>query len=110
MSSSDEHEDRSDAADGAGEGDLSADEVTVVDRGRLRRTVAATALGNAMEWYDFGVFSYLAVTLGQVFFPLADPPTQVISTFGLFAGAFVARPIGGLVFGAIGDRVGRQTT
>jgi hypothetical protein len=45
------------------------DEVIVVDASMLRRTIAATAVGNMMEWFDFGIFSYLAVPLGKVFFP-----------------------------------------
>lgn len=68
----------------------------------------AAALGNAMEWFDFGVYSYIAVTLGKVFFPSGNPTAQLLSTFGAFAAAFLVRPIGGMVFGPLGDRVGRQ--
>lgn len=61
-----------------------------------------------MEWFDFGVYSYLAATLGKVFFPGASPSAQLISSFATFAAAFVVRPLGGLVFGPLGDRIGRQ--
>ncbi|MEA9608738.1 glycine betaine/L-proline transporter ProP [Xanthomonas campestris] len=87
---------------------LQLDEVTVVDRGMLRKAVGAAALGNAMEWFDFGVYGYLAVTLGQVFFPSSNPTAQLIATFATFTVAFLVRPIGGMVFGPLGDRYGRQ--
>ncbi|MCC4621737.1 glycine betaine/L-proline transporter ProP [Xanthomonas cassavae CFBP 4642] len=87
---------------------LQLDEVTVVDRGMLRKAVGAAALGNAMEWFDFGVYGYLAVTLGQVFFPVSNPTAQLIATFATFTVAFLVRPIGGMVFGPLGDRYGRQ--
>uniref|UniRef100_UPI003556445D MFS transporter n=1 Tax=Streptomyces corallincola TaxID=2851888 RepID=UPI003556445D len=84
------------------------DDVQVVERPLLKRAVGASALGNCMEWFDFGVYSYLAATLGKVFFPGASPGAQVISSFATFAAAFVVRPLGGLVFGPLGDRIGRQ--
>lgn len=84
-----------------------ADDITVVDPRSLRRTVAAAAVGNAVEWFDYSIFSFLAVTLGAVFFP-GDPSSQVLATFGTFAAALAVRPIGGVVFGSLGDRIGRQ--
>ncbi|WP_418346776.1 MFS transporter [Streptomyces fodineus] len=83
-------------------------DVQVVEPPLLRRAVGASALGNCMEWFDFGVYSYLAATIGKVFFPGASPAAQVISSFATFAAAFVVRPLGGLVFGPLGDRIGRQ--
>ncbi|MDT0435054.1 glycine betaine/L-proline transporter ProP [Streptomyces sp. NPDC005840] len=83
-------------------------DVTVTDPALVGRAVKAAALGNAMEWFDFGVYSYIAVTLGKVFFPSGSPTVQLLSTFGAFAAAFLVRPLGGLVFGPLGDRVGRQ--
>ncbi|MFJ5259464.1 glycine betaine/L-proline transporter ProP [Streptomyces sp. NPDC088387] len=82
--------------------------VTVTDPALVKRAVRAAALGNAMEWFDFGVYSYIAVTLGKVFFPSGNPTAQLLSTFGAFAAAFLVRPLGGMVFGPLGDRVGRQ--
>ncbi|MEU0443183.1 MFS transporter [Streptomyces sp. NPDC006186] len=81
---------------------------TATDPAVVKRAVKAAALGNAMEWFDFGVYSYIAVTLGKVFFPSGNPTAQLLSTFGAFAAAFLVRPIGGMVFGPLGDRVGRQ--
>ncbi|MFD8565827.1 glycine betaine/L-proline transporter ProP [Streptomyces sp. NPDC057694] len=83
-------------------------DVQVVEKPLLKRAVSASALGNCMEWFDFGVYSYLAATIGKVFFPGASPGAQLISSFATFAAAFVVRPLGGLVFGPLGDRVGRQ--
>ncbi|MEU6675746.1 glycine betaine/L-proline transporter ProP [Streptomyces sp. NPDC046925] len=83
-------------------------DVTVVDPAMVKRAVKAAALGNAMEWFDFGVYSYIAVTLGKVFFPSGNPTAQLLSTFGAFAAAFLIRPLGGMVFGPLGDRIGRQ--
>ncbi|MGW1804206.1 glycine betaine/L-proline transporter ProP [Streptomyces sp. NPDC002078] len=85
-----------------------ARDITVTDPALVRRAVKAAALGNAMEWFDFGVYSYIAVTLGKVFFPSGNPTAQLLSTFGAFAAAFLVRPLGGMVFGPLGDRVGRQ--
>ncbi|MFJ6700163.1 glycine betaine/L-proline transporter ProP [Streptomyces sp. NPDC091272] len=87
---------------------LSADDVTVSDQPMVRRAVTAAALGNTMEWFDFGVYAYLAGTIGKVFFPSSSPGAQVVSTFATFAAAFLVRPLGGLVFGPLGDRIGRQ--
>ncbi|MFF3150079.1 MFS transporter, partial [Streptomyces sp. NPDC057927] len=83
-------------------------EAYVTDPALVKRAVKAAALGNAMEWFDFGVYSYIAVTLGKVFFPSGNPTAQLLSTFGAFAAAFLVRPLGGMVFGPLGDRVGRQ--
>lgn len=85
-----------------------ARDLTVTDPALVRRAVKAAALGNAMEWFDFGVYSYIAVTLGKVFIPSGNPTAQLLSTFGAFAAAFLVRPLGGMVFGPLGDRVGRQ--
>ena len=73
----------------------------------LRRAAAAAAVGNVAEWYDFGLYSYLAgAVLSRVFFPDAGPWAAVY-TLGAFAAAFVMRPLGGFVFGPLGDRIGR---
>ncbi|WP_433605421.1 MFS transporter [Prescottella agglutinans] len=87
---------------------LTSSEVTVTDDAAVRRAVQATMLGNAMEWFDFGVYAYLATTIGKVFFPEASGTAQLLSTFAIFAAAFVVRPLGGLFFGPLGDRVGRK--
>jgi MFS transporter, MHS family, proline/betaine transporter len=73
-----------------------------------RRFIIAGIAGNVMEWYDFAVYGYFAQTIGQHFFPSKDPIASLIAAFGVFAAGFLMRPIGGLVFGHIGDRIGRK--
>ncbi len=76
----------------------------------LRRAVIGASIGNCVEWFDFAVYGYLAQTLGAVFFPSGDPTVSLLASFAVFAAAFFVRPLGGLVFGPLGDRVGRQRT
>lgn len=78
------------------------------DRSTLRRAVAAAALGNGMEWFDFGIYAYLAATLGTVFFPSSNPTASLLLSLATFGVAFVVRPFGGFFFGPLGDRLGRQ--
>lgn len=65
-------------------------------------------VGNVMEWYDFAVYGFFAATIGKLFFPSDDPVVSLIASFGTFAAGFLVRPLGGLVFGRIGDLVGRH--
>ncbi|WP_329279194.1 glycine betaine/L-proline transporter ProP [Streptomyces sp. NBC_00691] len=83
-------------------------DITVTDEAAVKRAVKAASLGNAMEWFDFGVYAYLAVTLGHVFFPSGNDTVQLLSSFATFAVAFLIRPLGGMVFGPMGDRLGRK--
>ncbi|SMG21252.1 MFS transporter [Paraburkholderia susongensis] len=78
----------------------------------LTRIVIASVAGNAMEWYDFFVYSTAAaLVFGQLFFPPnANPLIGTLGAFAAFAIGFVARPLGGVVFGHIGDRYGRRTS
>lgn len=71
------------------------------------RTSLAGSVGNLLEWYDFAVFGYLAPYISAQFFPSDDPVSGLINTFGVFAAGYLARPIGGVLFGQIGDRLGR---
>lgn len=87
---------------------LRVSDVTVVDRSMMRRAVSGMVVGNTMEWYDVGVYGYLAVTMGRVFLPTAEPSVQILFSLGVFAATYVARPLGGIVFGRLGDRLGRQ--
>src|SRR5215218_3590317 len=73
----------------------------------LRATVGAS-IGNLVEWFDFATYSFLAVTLAAVFFPSGNPTAALLSTFAIFAAAFFVRPLGGLFFGPLGDKIGRQ--
>ncbi|KLO29666.1 MFS transporter [Mycolicibacter heraklionensis] len=73
----------------------------------MRRSIRGTAIGNFMEWYDFGVYGYLATTIARVFYP-GTGAGSLIGAFGTLAAAFAVRPVGGLVFGPLGDRIGRK--
>jgi len=83
-------------------------DITVTDESSVRRAVKAAALGNAMEWFDFGIYSYLAVTIGDVFFSGLDGGARTLASLGTFAVTFVIRPLGGTFFGPLGDRIGRK--
>ncbi|MFD4411734.1 glycine betaine/L-proline transporter ProP [Streptomyces sp. NPDC058467] len=83
-------------------------DITVTDEAAVKRAVKAASLGNAMEWFDFGIYSYLAVTIGHVFFPSGNGTVQLLSSFATFAVSFLVRPVGGMVFGPVGDRIGRK--
>ncbi|MGW7041697.1 glycine betaine/L-proline transporter ProP [Streptomyces avermitilis] len=83
-------------------------DITVTDERAVKRAVKAASLGNAMEWFDFGIYSYLAVTIGHVFFPSGNGTVQLLSSFATFAVSFLVRPLGGMVFGPMGDKVGRK--
>jgi MHS family proline/betaine transporter-like MFS transporter len=72
-----------------------------------RRAILAGIIGNVMEQYDFAVYGYFAATLGPLFFPAADPTASLLAAFGVFAVGFLMRPVGGIVFGYVGDRYGR---
>ncbi|MBM3633174.1 MAG: MHS family MFS transporter [Alphaproteobacteria bacterium] len=74
----------------------------------LFRTVVTSMMGNLFEFYDFILFAYFAPILGKLFFPSADETTELIKAFGVFAVGFFVRPLGGIVFGHIGDKVGRK--
>jgi MHS family proline/betaine transporter-like MFS transporter len=73
-----------------------------------RRVIAASLIGNIMEWYDFAIYGYFAVTIGANFFPVADPISSTLAAFAVFAVGFLARPLGGVLFGHVGDRIGRK--
>jgi MHS family proline/betaine transporter-like MFS transporter len=75
----------------------------------MRRDTAGTAIGNFMEWYDFGVYGYIATTIAQVFYPgNSASSVHLIATFSTLAAAYVVRPLGGFVLGPLGDRIGRK--
>ncbi len=79
-----------------------------MDRTLTRKVIAAGAIGNVLEWYDFAIYGYFAATIGRTFFPHEDPVAQLLAAFGIFAIGFVVRPIGGALMGHIGDRYGRR--
>jgi MHS family proline/betaine transporter-like MFS transporter len=74
----------------------------------LTRTVIAGAIGNVLEWYDFGLFGFFAPVIAREFFPSEARLTSLLGTYGVFATGFLMRPLGGVLFGHIGDRWGRK--
>ena len=87
---------------------LRADDVTVVEESALRKAILGSVVGNLMEWYDVGVYGYVAVILGKVFLPDVDGHIQNLFSLGVFAVTFIARPLGGVILGQLGDRLGRK--
>ncbi|GGJ47037.1 MFS transporter [Glutamicibacter ardleyensis] len=86
----------------------SAPAADTIDPQIRRKVVAASFIGNFVEWFDYAAYGYLAVTIAAVFFPESAPQTALLLTFGLFAISFLVRPLGGFVWGHIGDRIGRR--
>lgn len=74
----------------------------------VRRTAFSGAVGNVMEWYDFAIYAYLAPVLSNLFFPSDDAFLSLMATFGTFAAGYLSRPLGAVVFGHIGDKMGRK--
>ena len=74
----------------------------------VRRGVIAGVVGNVLEWYDFALFGFFAREIGAHFFPAADPTASLLAAFGTFAAGFLMRPVGGALFGWVGDRFGRK--
>jgi MFS transporter, MHS family, proline/betaine transporter len=78
------------------------------DASTLRRAIGASAMGNAVEWFDYGIYAYAAVYIGRAFFPSENPGASTLSSLLVFAVSFLIRPLGGLVWGPLGDRLGRR--
>ncbi len=74
----------------------------------MARVVIASSAGTAFEWYDFFIFGALATTISKVFFAGLDPTAALIAALGLFAAGFAFRPLGAIIFGVVGDRLGRK--
>ena len=80
-----------------------------IDLGVPRRVLAAAVLGTVLEWYDFAIYAALASVIGRLFFPSDDPTLSLLVTLGSYAVGFICRPLGGIVFGRLGDRIGRRS-
>src|SRR5438128_4203811 len=74
----------------------------------IKRIIFASGLGTMIEWYDFYIFGSLAAVMSALLFPGKDPTWDLIKTWALFATGFLVRPFGALVFGRIGDLIGRK--
>lgn len=76
----------------------------------LRLVVAASTVGTLIEWYDFFAYASLSPYISAMFFPKGDPAAAIIGTWLIFATGFVVRPFGALIFGHLGDKIGRKST
>ena len=78
---------------------------------QLRRAIIASTVGTAIEWYDFFLYGAVtAIVFAKLYFPNSDPLAGTLSSFGIYAVGFVARPVGAAIFGHYGDRIGRKAT
>ena len=73
-----------------------------------KRQIAAVVVGNALEFYDFLTYAFFAVHIGNAFFPSRNPSSSLLLSLATFGAGFLMRPVGGLVIGRMGDRVGRK--
>ncbi len=88
-------------------------EETVITRDQKKKlwsVIAASSVGTLIEWYDFYIFGSLATILAVQFFPQTNPTAAFLSTLATFAAGFIVRPFGALVFGQLGDKIGRKYT
>jgi MHS family proline/betaine transporter-like MFS transporter len=74
----------------------------------VRKAITGASIGNAVEWFDFAIYGFLATFIAANFFPAGDQTAALLKTFAIFAAAFFMRPLGGFIFGPLGDRIGRQ--
>jgi MHS family proline/betaine transporter-like MFS transporter len=84
--------------------------VSPTDKKNLWTVITASSVGTLIEWYDFFIFGSLATILSEQFFPKTNPTAAFLSTLATFAAGFIVRPFGALVFGRLGDKVGRKYT
>ncbi|MGV9799962.1 MFS transporter [Mycobacterium sp. NPDC003449] len=82
--------------------------MTVTPNSAVRKAVVGASIGNAVEWFDFAIYGFLATYIAANFFPAGNETAALLNTFAIFAAAFFMRPLGGFVFGPLGDRLGRQ--
>jgi MHS family proline/betaine transporter-like MFS transporter len=80
------------------------------DRAQRNTAVVAGVIGNIVEWYDFALYGFMASVISELFFPSDDHLVSLIATYGVFAAGFVMRPLGSVVFGWLGDTLGRSRT
>ncbi|GGB52970.1 MFS transporter [Virgibacillus dakarensis] len=84
--------------------------MNVAKKRMIRRVVASSLIGSTIEWYDFFLYGVVAgIVFSQLYFPTGDPVISTMLAFGTFAAGFVARPLGGIVFGHFGDKIGRKS-
>lgn len=76
----------------------------------MRKVILACIIGNTLEWYDFALYGHFAIILSKLFFPQHDQYVGIIATYTIFAAGFLMRPLGGVIFGYIGDKYGRKVS
>src|SRR5687768_1606780 len=91
-------------------GSSAASSAVASDPPRIRRVIFASSLGTLFEWYDFYLYGSLASFFGSLFFPPGDDTAQLLASLATFGAGFGVRPLGALVFGHIGDLIGRKYT
>ena len=74
----------------------------------LHRVILAASIGNALEWFDFLIYGYFAVTIAKLFFPTGNETASLLLTLGTFGASYLVRPLGAIVIGAYTDRAGRK--
>ncbi|MFC6790517.1 MFS family transporter [Methylobacterium komagatae] len=94
----------------AGRIGITSDEHDAADKRRRIMAIVGSSSGNLVEWYDFYCYAFFALYFAPAFFPKGDATSQLLQTAGIFAVGFFMRPVGGWLFGRIGDRVGRRTS
>ncbi|MGE8382360.1 MAG: MFS transporter, partial [Pseudomonas putida] len=78
-------------------------------RADIRRLAAASSIGTTLEWYDFTVYNLMAaLVFNVIFFPSFDPLAGTVIAFSTYAVGYVSRPLGGIIFGSLGDKLGRR--
>lgn len=87
---------------------LRAEDCIIVDKRELRKAQIGAGVGNFIEWYDIGIYGYLAITMTSVFTEGMDQRMGLIVTLLGFAVSFIVRPLGGMILGPLGDRIGRR--
>ncbi|MEL6279232.1 MAG: MFS transporter [Pseudomonadota bacterium] len=80
----------------------------IVETQRRRKIIRAGLIGNLSEWYDFAIYGYFITVISPQFFPSDNPTVSLLAAFGAFAAGFLVRPLGAIVFGYIGDKLGRS--
>src|SRR5450432_4718360 len=89
---------------------MSVSQAEATEPAALRRIIVASSLGTLFEWYDFYLYGSLAVFFGDLFFPKTDGNAGLLASLATFGAGFGVRPLGALVFGRVGDLIGRKYT
>lgn len=88
--------------------DLTEESSPTPAKSTMNRVVAACMVGNALEWYDFAIYGFFAEMIGRQFFPASSGSAQILMSLMIFAAGFLARPVGAILFGRIGDKTSRK--